>query len=101
VRSKYDALEAHQRMNFRFSGHETFPCRYTWLPKAFKAIKDDPRAFTDEESAMVKLGVGKNMVRAMRFWAQVANVVAPRVEGGYAVTELVFQRATNWRVSSR
>jgi hypothetical protein len=74
-------------MNFRFSGHETFPCRYTWLPKAFKAIEVNSRAFTDEESAMVKLGVGKNMVRALRFWAQVANVIAPRGEGGYAVTE--------------
>jgi Protein of unknown function (DUF4007) len=75
-------------MSFRFSGHETFPCRYTWLPKAFKAVTDDPRAFTDEERAMVMLGVGKNMLRAMRFWVQAAHIVAPHEDGGYAVTEL-------------
>lgn len=75
-------------MSFRFSGHETFPCRYTWLPKAFKAVEEDPRAFADEERAMVTLGVGKNMVRAMRFWVQVAHIVAPCDDGGYAVTEL-------------
>lgn len=74
-------------MNFRFSGHETFPCRYTWLPKSFKAVSGDPRAFTDEERAMVTLGVGKNMVRAMRFWMQVANIVASQDEGGFAATE--------------
>ncbi len=75
-------------MSFRFSGHETFPCHYTWLPKAFKAVAENPRAFADEERAMVMLGVGKNMVRAMRFWVQVAHIVAPHEEGGYAVTEL-------------
>ena len=30
-------------MNLRFSGHETFPCRYSWLPKAYLAIEADPR----------------------------------------------------------
>ncbi len=51
----------------RFSGHESFVCRYAWLPKAFRAIVQDPAAFRDEEQAMVSLGVGKNMVRSIRF----------------------------------
>ncbi len=25
--------------NERYSGHESFVCRYGWLPKAFKAVK--------------------------------------------------------------
>jgi len=62
-------------MPLRFSGHETFPCRYTWLPKAFRAIQNDPTIFADEEQAMVVLGVGKNMVRAIRFWMQVSGIV--------------------------
>jgi hypothetical protein len=61
-------------MNFRFSGHETFPCRYTWLPKAVGAISKNPRLFGDEDEAMVTLGVGKNMVRAIKFWADAAEV---------------------------
>jgi hypothetical protein len=61
-------------MNYRFSGHETFPIRYSWLPKAYKALRDNPRLFADEENAMVILGVGKNMVRAIRFWVQAAGI---------------------------
>jgi len=47
--------------NYRFSGHETFPCRYTWLPKAVRNLSENENLFTDEDEAMVRLGVGKNM----------------------------------------
>lgn len=76
---------------YKFSGHESFPCRYTWLPKAFLALKSDPNAFADEEKAMVTLGVGKNMVRAIRFWAQAADIAEPAKRGGYSLTN--FGRA--------
>lgn len=58
----------------RFSGHETFACRYAWLPKAYRAICDNPAIFADEDGAMVQLGVGKNMVRSIRFWVEVMGV---------------------------
>jgi hypothetical protein len=61
-------------MNYRFSGHETFPVRYSWLPKAYQALTENPRLFADEENAMVILGVGKNMARAIRFWVQAAGI---------------------------
>ena len=51
-----------------YSGHESFPCRYGWLPKLHEAIAADPDLFGDDEAAMVKLGLGKNMVRSIRFW---------------------------------
>ena len=73
-----DALEMQatsQAPSFRFSGHETFPCRYTWLPKAVCGLQEDPGLFSDENEAMVRLGVGKNMVRAIRFWAEAAEVI--------------------------
>jgi hypothetical protein len=69
-------------MTHKFSGHETFPCRYAWLPKAFSALNQDPKIFSDEEQAMVLLGVGKNMVKAIRFWVQVTGIAKPCVEGG-------------------
>lgn len=69
-----------------FSGHETFPCRYAWLPKAFLAINTDPKAFADDEQAMVAMGVGKNMVRAIRFWVQAADIAINAKVGGYALT---------------
>jgi hypothetical protein len=60
---------------YRISGHESFACRYTWLPKAVRGLQNNSKLFSDDEKAMVDLGVGKNMVRSIRFWAQVAGVV--------------------------
>lgn len=76
---------------YRMSGHETFPCRYAWLPKAYRALMDSPQAFADEERAMVRLGVGKNMVRAIRFWVQATGVAETKAKGGLRVTD--FGRA--------
>ncbi len=74
--------------NFRFSGHETFPCRYTWLPKAVIGIRENPRVFSEEDDAMVALGVGKNMVRAIRFWADAAEVtVSDQKDNDLAISE--------------
>ncbi len=66
-------------MNYRFSGHETFPCRYTWLPKAVIGLRKNPHVFSHDDDAMVALGVGKNMVRAIRFWAEAAEVTVPGI----------------------
>lgn len=74
-------------MNYRFSGHETFPFRYAWLPKAFGALARNAGAFADEERAMVDLGVGKNMVRAIRFWIQACGIAETLMEGGYGLTQ--------------
>jgi hypothetical protein len=67
---------------YRISGHETFPCRYTWLPKAVRGLRENSRLFSDEARAMVDLGVGKNMVRSIRFWSQVAGMATAGVKGG-------------------
>lgn len=73
---------------FRFSGHETFACRYAWLPKGVKAVSESPSILTSlrEDDAMVELGVGKNMVRSIRFWAEAADAILPTV-GGHEPTE--------------
>ena len=86
-------------MDFRFSGHETFPCRYAWLPKAYRAIQKNANAFSDEEEAMVELGVGKNMARAIRFWVQATGIAEPREEGGYQITKFgqnLLDEETAW-----
>lgn len=58
----------------RFSGHESFAFRYAWLPKAYAALTRNPGLFTDEEEAMRILGIGKNMVRSLRFWIEATGV---------------------------
>lgn len=57
-----------------FSGHETFPFRYSWLKKGIEALINDP-GFLSDERAMVYLGVGKNMVRSIRHWCLAAGLV--------------------------
>jgi len=82
-------------MGFRYSGHETFPCRYAWLPKAFASIEEDHGAFAEEEKAMIRLGVGKNMVRSIRFWMVEMSVAIKRANGGHRPSEFaqsVFNR---------
>ncbi|MGA1840964.1 MAG: DUF4007 family protein [bacterium] len=72
--------------NYKFSGHETFPLRYAWLPKAYSALKENPKAFDDEENAMVVLGVGKNMVRAIRFWVHATYIAQSDISKGLLIT---------------
>ena len=69
----------------RYSGHEWFPCRYAWLPKAVRALADDPGALRDTEGAVERLGIGKNMVRALVFWATAMGVIEA-TDDGHAVT---------------
>lgn len=51
-----------------FSGHESFACRYGWLPKLHEALLANPELFADDDAAIVSLGIGKNMVKSIRFW---------------------------------
>lgn len=75
-------------MNYKFSGHGTFPCRYTWLPKAVIALKKNPCLFSDVDDAMVELGVGKQMVHAIRFWVEAAKIAEKKEKNDFAVTLL-------------
>ena len=69
----------------QFSGHETFPLRFLWLPKAVRAAAADPEVFRDDE-AIAQFGVGRNMVRAMRHWGLATGTLQP-VEGTRADIE--------------
>lgn len=79
-------IEASNSKSFRFSGHETFAFRHAWLPKAYRLLKEDPFAFSDEDNTMIELGLGKNMVRALRFWVEVTDVARPVIGRGLELT---------------
>ena len=53
-----------------FSGHESFACRYGWLPKLYEAVVEDPALFSSDESAILRLGLGRNMIKSLRFWGE-------------------------------
>ena len=57
-----------------FARHETFHPRYGWFRKAYEAAAEEPNIFTRED-APVRIGVGKNMVRSIRFWGLAAKIL--------------------------
>ncbi|MCP4195907.1 MAG: DUF4007 family protein [Proteobacteria bacterium] len=69
-----------------FSGHETFPLRYGWLQKAFRAVKeaaspkDAVHVFRDSDS-IARFGVGRNMVGAIRYWATGSGILDETKDG--------------------
>lgn len=60
-----------------FARHETFHIRFGWLKKGFDAASQDPEVFLKED-APVRLGVGKNMVRSIRYWCLAFKVLEER-----------------------
>lgn len=60
----------------QFAGHETFPLRLLWLKKAFDAVEDGaPTGTFQEQSAIARFGVGRNMAVSMRYWALASGFV--------------------------
>ncbi len=70
-----------------FSGHETFPFRYPWLKKGFDAVRENGSVFLRDD-ASTTLGVGKNMVRAIRHWCLAAGVLEENKGGGLNISSL-------------
>jgi hypothetical protein len=66
----------------QFSGHGTFPLRYGWLKKAYDAVANkngeaENKSIFADKAAIAEFGVGKNMVEAMRHWAEAVDLIGP------------------------
>lgn len=57
----------------KFSGHQTFPFRYGWLEKGYAFINAG-KSFSDD-SSIVDLGVGKNMVDSIKYWCEMTGIL--------------------------
>ena len=75
-------------VQYRFTGHETFPCRYPWIPKAVATLEKHSDLFKDIDNAIVRLGVGKQMAKAIRFWVEAAKFVEKQEKGNLKVSSL-------------
>lgn len=64
-----------------FGGHESFVFRQGWLKKGIDSVAKTPTAFLDED-AVVKLGVGKNMVRSIRTWCLATQMICESAPEG-------------------
>jgi len=69
-------------ISYKFSGHQTFAFRYGWLEKGIHGVDECATIFS-EPDAIVRLGVGKNMVSSIRHWCHVTQLVEadPEVKG--------------------
>lgn len=72
---------------FRFSGHQTFPLRIAWIPKAVGQIVRGCDPLTNIDEGITKLGLGKNMVEALRCWIE-AFQIATRSDGRWSLTPI-------------
>ncbi|MDR1861132.1 MAG: DUF4007 family protein, partial [Bacteroidales bacterium] len=54
------------KIRYTFSGHESFYCKSLWLKKGYDFVKAGNNF--NAEDVVVPLGVGNNMVAAIRYW---------------------------------
>ena len=62
-------------MAMKFRAHDTFFIRKGWLSKGMERIVEKPDLFVDKnENPMDVLGIGSNMVKALRYWLQTVGL---------------------------
>lgn len=69
-----------------FAKHETFHIRDGWLTKGLRISQENPRIFLDPEAPEI-LGMGKNMVRSLRYWMQATGLTEEVRRGTLTVQE--------------
>ena len=75
-------------LSVSFAGHDSFALRHGWLEKAFHEVKRSggrENPFSSDDS-IIRFGVGKNMVNAIKYWALASNFIR-KGEYGYEVSD--------------
>lgn len=72
-----------------FGRHETFALRYGWITKGFQAYEKDAKIF-DSEDAVVRLGVGRNMVNAIKYWLKAFQLLDATKRNISPIGQLIF-----------
>lgn len=66
----------------KFRAHDTFFIRKGWLSKGMEQVVKKPDLFVDKnENPMDVLGIGSNMVKALRYWLQAVNLTKESTKG--------------------
>ena len=59
-------------LTYKFSGHESFPCKTLWLKKGYDFVANG-NDFNSPD-AVIALGVGKIMVSSIRYWLKAFGI---------------------------
>ena len=87
-------------MPMKFRAHDTFFIRKGWLSKGMRCVHNKPDLFVDkEENPMDILGIGTNMVKALRYWLQAVGLTQEptkgrRVQAFTPLGKLIFDHDT-------
>lgn len=73
----------------KFSGHESFHCRPFWLKKGYDFVQSG-QSFSDK--AGIELGVGRNMVPAIRFWLTAFDLLNEKNQATELATSLFSEK---------
>lgn len=69
-------------MAMKFRAHDTFFIRKGWLSKGMERVVEKPDLFIDKkENPMDILGIGSNMVKALRYWLQAVGLTIESTRG--------------------
>ena len=69
-------------MTMKFRAHDTFFIRKGWLSKGMERVVAKEDLFVDKnENPMDILGIGSNMVKALRYWLQVVGLTKESTKG--------------------
>lgn len=69
-------------MSMKFRAHDTFFIRKGWLSKGMECVVAKNDLFVDKnENPMDILGIGSNMVKALRYWLQAVGLTSEPTKG--------------------
>ena len=80
-----------------FGRHESFALRFSWLTKGFQQFERDNKIFSIDD-AVVRLGVGKNMVNSIRHWLRAAQLInySPNKKESTVLGRSIFSEHGGW-----
>ena len=81
-------LSENKHLTPHFSGHETFPLRHAWIPKALPLVAEDDKILFRPEELMLRMGVGKNMAQSVRHWLETTRLVELQTKTNHRVSEI-------------
>ncbi|NMI07776.1 DUF4007 family protein [Paenibacillus sp. SZ31] len=70
-----------------YARHQSFYLRDKWLSKGLKSVEGNSRFFYKDDS-FEKIGLGKNMVEALKYWLFAFGVIEEKIEDGLKVHSL-------------
>ena len=87
-------------MPMKFRAHDTFFIRKGWLSKGMRCVAKKPDVFiAHDENPMDVLGIGANMVKALRYWLQTIGLTeepnkGKRIQSFTDLGKLIYEHDT-------